>query len=73
MEEKELDLDRDDVYKVVIHTTILILVLIILPLIIFLHTHFNNQRELSFNILFDTGTSIEKIYNKLNYGSIRNV
>lgn len=68
----DIDLDADDVYKTIIHTLILITVLIIVPLIIFLHTSFNNANELSFNVLFDSYTTIDKIYNKQNYGSIRN-
>lgn len=70
---QDLDLDADDVFKTIIHTLILILVLIVIPLIIFLHTSFDSNRELSFNILFDSYTTIDKIHNKNVYGSIRNV
>lgn len=70
---EKLDLDTDEVYKAFVHTLILILVLIVIPLLIFFHTNFNNTKELSYNILFDSYTTIDKIYNKCNYGSIRNV
>lgn len=67
------DLDKNEIYIAIVNTLVLLLVFIILPLILFVYQISVRIHMMTDSTVYNNTPVIEKIFNKLTYGRIRNV
>ena len=67
------DLDKNEIYITIVNTLVLLLVFIIFPLILFIYQLSVRIQMMTDGVAYNNTPVIEKIFNKLTYGRIRNV
>lgn len=67
------DLDKNEIYITIVNTLVLLLVFIIFPLILFIYQLSVRIQMMTDGVVYSNIPVIEKIFNKLTYGRIRNV
>lgn len=67
------DLDKNEIYITIVNTLVLLLVFIIFPLILFIYQLSVRIQMMTDGVAYSDTPVIEKIFNKLTYGRIRNV
>ena len=67
------DLDKNEIYITIVNTVVLLLAFIIFPLILFIYQLSVRIHMMTDSTAYNNIPAIEKIFNKLTYGRIRNV